>query len=116
MGKVQPLLVCMKDADQAQTLINSAKSLRASADPIVRQQVYINAYLTKAEAEAAYYVRVQRRQAKQSRKSRGDDDANRNTTSTLINNQEAAALPQVAGQTSLNPHATTFTSSAAHSG
>jgi hypothetical protein len=62
-GKVQPLLVYLKQPDQAQQLINSAKRLRHSSEPAVRDRVFINQNLTKAEAAAAYQLRVQRRQA-----------------------------------------------------
>jgi hypothetical protein len=50
VGKIQPLLVYLKQADQAQQLINSAKRLHHSANPAVRDKVFINPNLTKAEA------------------------------------------------------------------
>ena len=61
-GKVKPLLVQLKDVSQAQLLINSAKQLRHSSKPEVRDAVYINANLTKAESLAAFQVREKRRQ------------------------------------------------------
>jgi hypothetical protein len=61
--KVQPLLIYLKQPDQAQQLINSAKRLRHSSEPAVRDRVFINQNLTKAEAAAAYQLRVQRRRA-----------------------------------------------------
>jgi hypothetical protein len=65
VGKIQPLLIYLKQADQAQQLINSAKRLRHSANPAVRNKVFINPNLTKAEAAAAFQVRSLRRQAQQ---------------------------------------------------
>jgi hypothetical protein len=64
-GRVQPLLVYLKQAAQAKRLTDAAKQLRRSSDPTVRERVFINANLTKAEAAAAYQVRVQRRLAQQ---------------------------------------------------
>ena len=61
--KSRPLLIVTSKADQAQHLIAVAKQLRKSANMTVRKSVFINPNLTKAEAEAAYSVRVQRRQA-----------------------------------------------------
>jgi hypothetical protein len=66
-GKTRPLLVALKSIDQAQHIINSARQLRQSENPIVRDGVYINPNLTKAEAAAAYQLRIQRRQAAQRR-------------------------------------------------
>ena len=60
-GKIQPLLVYLKLADEVKKIINSAKLLRRSSVPAIRESVYINPNLTKAEAIAAYQVRVQRR-------------------------------------------------------
>jgi hypothetical protein len=60
-GRIQPLLVHLKQADQTNKLIKSAKQLRHSTDQEVREKVYINPNLTKAEAVAAYQIRTQRR-------------------------------------------------------
>jgi hypothetical protein len=46
VGKIQPLLIYLKQADQAQQLINSAKRLRHSANAAVRDKVFINPNLT----------------------------------------------------------------------
>jgi hypothetical protein len=54
VGKTQSLLVTLKQTDQAKQLIGSAKQLRQSSDPTTREKVYINPYLTRAEAAAAY--------------------------------------------------------------
>lgn len=51
----------MRQNAQAQQLISSAKQLRQSSDSAVRDHVYINPDLTRAEAEAAYQLRLQRR-------------------------------------------------------
>jgi hypothetical protein len=67
-GKIQPLLVYLKQADQAKKLISQAKLLRRSSNSAVREQVFINPNLTKAEAAAAHQIRVQRRLAQQQRR------------------------------------------------
>jgi hypothetical protein len=65
--KIQPLLVYMKEAEQAKQLVVNAKQLRRSTDPTIRKTVYINRNLTRAEAAAAFQVRVQKRSALQRR-------------------------------------------------
>jgi len=57
---VRPILVVMC-RDEASRIIEHAKRLRESQDDFTRQHVYINADLTRAEAEAAYQIRCRRR-------------------------------------------------------
>jgi hypothetical protein len=124
VGKIQPLLVYLKQADQAQQLINSAKRLRHSANPAVRDKVFINPNLTKAEAAAAFKVRSLRRQAQQrQQRALNDEDNNRegSKSSTDLGSLESSrvlrpitsdavnALPQ------LNPSADVFKPSVASS-
>jgi hypothetical protein len=61
IGKIQPILVKLKSADQAKTIISSARRLRQSTVPLIRDNVFINANLTKAEALAAYQIRCRNR-------------------------------------------------------
>lgn len=68
LNKPRPLLISMRTPSQAQQLITQAKQLRRSQNQLVRDNVYINRNQTKAEAEAAYQLRVQRRQAAERRK------------------------------------------------
>ena len=42
IGRVQPLLVHPKQTDQAKMLIDAARQLRSSSDPVVRERVFIN--------------------------------------------------------------------------
>jgi len=60
-GKIQPLLVMLSNPDHASRILSEAKQLRHSDDLLVRNQVFINPHLTKAEALAAYEQRCQRR-------------------------------------------------------
>ena len=60
-GKTQPLLVIMRDPIQAQQVTATARLLRKSTYQDIVNNVYINAYLTRAEAAAEYQLRVQRR-------------------------------------------------------
>jgi hypothetical protein len=48
-GRAQPLLVTFRQVEQAKRIINLAKSLRRSSNPTIRQHVFINRNLTKAE-------------------------------------------------------------------
>lgn len=61
-GKIQPLLVVLKNINHVKQILLDAKKLRKSADTLVRDQVYINPHLTKGEAMAAYEMRCLRRQ------------------------------------------------------
>ena len=60
-GKIQPLLVMLSNPDHASRILSEAKKLRHSDDMLIRNQVFINPHLTKAEALAAYEQRCQRR-------------------------------------------------------
>lgn len=71
--KIQPLLVTLNQVDQAQQLIGSARRLRQSKVAAIRDHVYINPNQTKAEAEAAYQLRVERRLKKQRRSESSTD-------------------------------------------
>ena len=63
-GKIQPVLVILNDTLLAQEIIQKARLLRKSLSNYIRQSVYINPNLTRAEATAAYLVRCQKRQSK----------------------------------------------------
>jgi hypothetical protein len=67
-GRIQPLLVVLKTAAQAQRVVSAAKQLRLSTDQVTKDRVFIAANLTKAEARAAYELRCQRRQAADKRR------------------------------------------------
>ena len=60
--KVQPLLVYVKQTDQAKFIVSAARQLRESHDTYTRDHIYINENLTKAAARAAYELRCRRRQ------------------------------------------------------
>lgn len=61
-NKPQLTRVRLTSDGDANLIINSAKRLRQSANPYVRQHVYVNRDLTKTEAAAAYEHRCQRRE------------------------------------------------------
>ena len=65
-GRVQPLLVALRTDDAASHILSRAKNLRQSADDYVKNNVYVNPNLTRAEASAAYLLRQKRRQKQQS--------------------------------------------------
>lgn len=105
--KVQPILVIVRQNAQAQQLISSAKQLRQSTDPAVRDHVYINPDLTRAEAEAAYQLRLQRR-----RRRAADQGHGPAVTSAEISEQSID--PDVS--TVLSPPATTVPDSGPSTG
>jgi hypothetical protein len=97
--KVRPLLVVTRKADKAQHLIAAAKQLRKSRNPSVRANIYFNRNMRKAEVEASYRARVQRRQAALSRTDIQQNQAARCST----NNCQTATSTSV-----LNANATDF--------
>ena len=63
-GKLRPLLVCLDSIEISQQIIRSAKSLRKSNDERTKNNVYINANLTRARAKAEFEQRQRRRRTK----------------------------------------------------
>lgn len=61
--RIQPLLVHTNNAGDAQQITRQAKRLRQSNNILVRNSVFINCNLTKAEALAGYEIRCRRRHA-----------------------------------------------------
>jgi len=61
-GRQQPVLATLRSADDVESVIKVAKDLRGSDDVTVRNSVYINPDMTKAESLAAYQRRCQRRE------------------------------------------------------
>jgi len=64
-GRVQPILVTLRSAEQASAVISASKALRKSTH---MRNVYINPDLTKAQATAAYQLHCQKRQARMEKK------------------------------------------------
>jgi len=60
-GRIQPLLVVMRSADQADQILTNAKKLRKSTNTKIKDNVYINRHMTAAQSRAAYELRCQRR-------------------------------------------------------
>ena len=69
-SNTEPILVAVNSTNQAEEIITCAKSLRHSIDPTVKNNIYINPNLTKAEAHAAYLERCKRRLQQPSGRSR----------------------------------------------
>jgi hypothetical protein len=59
--KPQNLLVSLESTDHVKCILSNAKQLRKSVNDCVRDNVYINPDLTKAEAAVAYEERLRRR-------------------------------------------------------
>ena len=59
--KIPPLLVTLDSTDDVDLIMKWARELRNSTSQQVRDQIFINRHLTKAEALAAYNERVRRR-------------------------------------------------------
>ena len=94
----QPLLVHVRQSDEAQSIIRQAKSLRQSTDNHVKCNVFINANLTKAEAKAAYEIRCRRRQ------STANANANASTAVTSVATTSASVtLPHINAQMPMPP-------------
>ena len=75
-GRVQPVYVAL----DAEFLVKNAKLLRHSTDSVVRDSVFINADLTKAEALTAYQRRCRRRELAAARRSAGNSSVSQPIT------------------------------------
>ena len=86
IGKIQPLLITLKNQNHASQIITEAKKLRRSVNTVVRNQVFVNPHLTKAEAMAAYEQRCQRRLHKQrpATSPLGDEGSHRQVESSPV--------------------------------
>ena len=62
VGKAQPLLVNLESSEDVEDLMAVARDLRHSTNQYVRDHIYINRHLTKAESAAKFNERVLRRQ------------------------------------------------------
>jgi hypothetical protein len=116
VGKTQPLLVYLKRAEQAQHLVKEATRLRQSSNKTTRDKIFINQNLTRAEAAAAYQLRLKRRQALQRRQESRIADTNRcdNHDQTTVNDAPTNShgyhlnSPAAVECTRLNPSAEAF--------
>lgn len=94
----------MNESDQDLQIINSAKLLRRSSDAVICGRVFINPQMTKAEAAAAYQVRLQRRSAFQ-RRGVHDYNATTHASSQLSDNQlQSTAIQEVMNDNQLTHH------------
>jgi len=100
-GKVQPVLVTVSSEEDARSVISLARNLRRSNDAFVRDNVYINPDLTKAQADAAYQARRHRRQVQSAR------NGLTNVSSVQATTVQSVPLSDVSGST-LQPSAPEF--------
>lgn len=85
-NKIQPLLITLGSDSEAEHYINRAKQLRKSANHYNRQSVFINRDVTRAEAQAAYLDRCERRQ-------RAADFERRRSSTALSSTAQSAPPP-----------------------
>jgi len=109
--KVRPLLIAFDSSQTAQHFVMNAKLLRRSSSDVVREHVYINRDLTKAQSQAAYELRCRRRAASVQRRSKQHHQTPppATTTTTRITRSQDIThrLPTTCGD-NLNPAASTF--------
>ena len=102
-AKVQPLLVVLRDETAADFYANRAKQLRQSSDERTRRFVFINRDATKAEAQAAYVARCERRQRAADRANRMPGVASGHTASCPPNTNQAASTSTGVSMMSVDP-------------
>ena len=76
-GKIQPLLVTLQTTDDVHEVLSTARLLRNSANDRVRDSIYINKHMTKAESLAAFNDRKQRREKRGNRNTDQSNDHHR---------------------------------------
>lgn len=97
-GKTQPLLVVVRQANQAQQLIGKARDLRQSTNPEVKNNVYINPNLTPAEAAAAFQLRAERRSSNQRRNEDKPQTYGGNQSNNQLNVSASDFVPLASGR------------------
>lgn len=101
-NKIQPILIHVKHQPVAQSIISGAKTLRQSADEYIKSNVFINAYLTKAQSKAAFDLRqIRRTKIKENSKFSAPSLANNSGSNNFVPG------------TSLNPTASSYVPSCA---
>ena len=109
--KIQPLLVTLYTTSEVDELVSRAKQLRFSRSRQVRDRIYLNRHLTRAEALAAFNERSLRR-LKQSNKQTEDSNGTHNMdleTQHLDVAQDPGLIPDAASlPQSLNPSVPSF--------
>ena len=115
-GKIQPLLVTLSTTTEAEDLVSKAKQLRFSRSRQVRDRIYLNKHLTRAEALAAFNLRSLRR-SKQSNTASKDQNGSDETPSMDLEHQHLDANldpgvirsdPVIPPAHGLNPSAQSF--------
>ena len=101
-NKIQPLLITLRSDGEAELYITRAKQLRNSTNNYNRQNIFINRDVTRAEAQAAYLDRCERRQ-------RAADFERRRSGAAPPNTTQSAAPPPATG---LNAQSNIFAPSA----
>lgn len=92
-GRVQPLLVALRTEESARQLLGRARQLRQSSDTYIKQNIYINPNLTRAEADAAFQMRERRRLRSQAAAS---------SSSTTTSNMQQASTGTAVGSMNIN--------------
>lgn len=108
--KIQPIVVTLQSKDDAKYLVENAKLLRQSSDPVIASGVYLNADLTPSEARAAYELRCRRRERTQNR---GSAPGSRVFYRSAADTDSTVPLPKIddCAQSTLNPLTTPFSPS-----
>ena len=73
-NKIQPLLVTLTTTKEVDEILKIAKLLRKAPSEFVRDNIYFNKHLTKAEALNAYNDRMKRRSSKRGSNAAADID------------------------------------------
>ena len=102
-GKVQPLLVVLKNETAVTELLNCTPRLRTSTDETVKS-VFINRDLTAAQALAAYQLRAARRLQRQQQVVEQSHVDNSNSSGTVFAGQPDFELHVNAGNLAVLPN------------
>jgi len=86
--KVRPILVTLSCENDAEYLVNNARVLRQSLDQQTCKSVFLNADLTRAQAQAAYEIRCRRRTSKPT------GDGSRTFTNSQLNSMPGCRSPR----------------------
>lgn len=101
--KTQNLVVTLESSDHVKSMLSNAKQLRSSNNNFVRNNIFINADLTKAEATVAYEERCRKRHQRAMHPSRQVQHGGGALTTTTT----AQSVPSLSGSLSASGTCTT---------
>jgi len=102
-NRSRPILVTLFTDTDANCIVENAKKLRKSSNPQISSKVFINPDLTRAEMQAAYEIRCQRRASRDGRSRTFFNNARLNADAASFSPMDTAAAEEETSTASAPP-------------